>query len=108
MTTKEAKPALAQITTLNNFCRDAMHIADCLMRTQGINTLSPAGQAAVREKAETFAYFVPDTSIYFCNNGVRSFWNIDYHETTLNKGGEADADPKQTVRVLTVTLGTEY
>lgn len=36
------------------------------------------------------------------------FWKIGYYDTTLEKGSEAPADPKETMRVLTIMPASEY
>lgn len=107
MTTKETKPVTTKIATLNDLCRKAMGVAGLLMQTQGINALSLADQAAIRANVEAFADFAPDKSPYLDHNGVRTFWKIDYYDTTLNQGSEDPSDPKQTVRVLTIMLASE-
>lgn len=95
--------------------RKAMGIAGRLVQTQGICALSHADQFAIREQVETFIAFTPGNDPYrkrdfgaFEHNGQRIFWKIDYYNTTLTKGSEDPTDPKQTVRVLTVMLASEY
>lgn len=114
MTTKETNTA-AKIAALNDLCRKAMGVAGRLFQTQGISALSQADQSAIREKVETFNAFTPGNNPYgerdfgsFDHNGQRIFWKIDYYDTTLTKGSEDPTDPKQTVRVLTIMLASEY
>ncbi len=104
-----------KIATLNDLCRKAMGIAGRLVQTSGICALPLSQQSAIREKVETFDVFTPDNDPSaerdfgaFEHNGERSFWKIDYYDTTLTKSSEDPSDPKQTVRVLTIMLASEY
>lgn len=113
MTTNDT--ATAKIAALNDLCRKAMGIAGRLFQTQGISALPIADQSAIREKVETFNTFTPDNDPYgerdfgaFEHKGQRIFWKIDYYDTTLTMGSEDPSDPKQTVRVLTIMLASEY
>jgi hypothetical protein len=63
----------------------------------------------------TYDYFTPDNdphrehdfgSIEFA--GYTCFWKFDYYDQTLKWGSEDPADPKKTMRVLTVMLADEY
>ena len=110
MTTKTT-----QIARLNDLCRTAMGVAGKLVQTQGISALRPAAESAIREKVETFNDFTPDNDPYgerdfgaFEHDGQRVFWKIDYYAPDLMHGSENPADPKQTVRVLTIMLAQEY
>jgi len=112
MTTNDKTP---EIAALNDLCRRAMGIAGRLVQTAGICSLSPRDQSAIREKVEIFNAFTPDNDPHherdfgaFDHNGERIFWKIDYYDTTLTKGSEDPSDPKQTVRVLTIMLASEY
>lgn len=114
MTTNDTNNA-ARIAALNDLCRKAMGVAGRLVQTQGISALPLVDQSAIREKVETFAAFTPDNDPYgerdfgaFDHKGERIFWKIDYYDTTLTKGSEDPTDPKQTVRVLTIMLASEY
>ncbi len=103
------------IARLNDLCRTAMGVAGKLVQTQGISALPPAEQSAIREKVETFSDFTEGNDPYgerdfgaFEHNGQRVFWKIDYYAPDLMHGSENPADPKQTVRVLTIMLADEY
>ncbi len=104
-----------KIAELNDLCRKAMGVAGRLVQTCGIAALPMDAQSAIREKVETFTAFTPDNDPYgerdfgaFEHNGERIFWKIDYYDTTLTYGSEDPSDPKQTVRVLTIMLASEY
>ncbi len=104
-----------KIAALNDLCRKAMGVAGRLFQTSCISALPPQDQSAIREKVETFDTFTPDNDPHkehdfgaFEHNGERIFWKIDYYDTTMTKGSEDPSDPKQTVRVLTIMLASEY
>jgi hypothetical protein len=111
MTTKTAE----HIAALNDLCRRAPGVAGRLYQTPGISALPAAEQSAIREKVETFNEFTPDNDLHgerdfgaFEHNGTRIFWKIDYYNRTLTQGSEDPADPRRTVRVLTLMLASEY
>jgi hypothetical protein len=111
MTTDTTK----RIAELNDLCRTAMGIAGRLVQTAGISALPQEDQSAIREKVETFDAFTPDNDPHkerdfgaFEHNGERIFWKIDYYDTTLSMGSEDPSDTKQTLRVLTIMLASEY
>ncbi len=104
-----------EIARLNDLCRTAMGIAGKLFQTEGVSALPEADQSAIREKVETFKDFSEDNDPHgerdfgaFEHNGQRIFWKIDYYARDLMHGSENPADPKQTVRVLTIMLADEY
>lgn len=106
-----------RIAELNDLCRTAMGVAGELVQTEGICALTHELQSAIRERVETFKDFSEDNDPYgerdfgaFSVDGVaeKIFWKIDYYAPGL-RGGSADpADPRLTVRVLTIMLATEY
>jgi hypothetical protein len=105
----------ATIAALNDLCRKAMGIASRVVQTCGISALSPQDQSRIREKVETFDDFTTGNDPHgehdfgaFDHNGARIFWKIDYYDKTIAKGSEDPADPRQTVRVLTIMLASEY
>lgn len=86
-----------------------------MVQTSGVAALPPEDQSAIREKVERFNTFTEDNDPHgerdfgaFDHNGVKIFWKIDYYDLTLSMGSEDPSDPKQTVRVLTVMLASEY
>jgi hypothetical protein len=104
-----------KIAMLNDLCRKAMGVAGRLVQTSGICALPAEDQSAIREKVEAFDAFTPDNDPHgerdfgaVEHNGQRIFWKIDYYDTTLSKGSEDPTDPRQTVRVLTIMLASEY
>jgi len=104
-----------RIASLNDLCRTAMGVAGKLVQTVGICALPPEEQSAIREKVETYNDFGPDNSPHgerdcgsFDHGGETIFWKIDYYDPTLSVGSEQPSDPKQTVRVLTIMLASEY
>jgi len=104
-----------KIAELNDLARKAMGIACRLYQTEGISSLSPKTQSAIREKVETFDTFTSDNDPYqerdfgaFDHEGIRIFWKIDYYDRSMTKGSENPADPVQTARVLTIMLASEY
>jgi hypothetical protein len=104
-----------KIAELNDLCRTAMGVAGRLFQTAGISALPLADQSAIREKVETFNTFTPDNDPHgerdfgaFEHNGERIFWKIDYYAPDMEHGSEDPADPRQTVRVLTILLASEY
>ena len=104
-----------RIAELNDLCRKAPGVAGRLFQTSGIDALPPADQSAIRERVEMFDAFTPENDPHgerdfgaFEHKGQRIFWKIDYYDRTLTKGSEDPSDPKQTARVLTIMLASEY
>jgi len=105
-----------QIAKLNDLCRTAPGVAGRLVQTAGIS-LPPQVQSVIRENVERFKDFSPDNDPHgerdfgaFNVPGVREriFWKIDYYAPDLIGGSRNPEDPRQTVRVLTIMLATEY
>ena len=86
-----------------------------LMQTEGINDLSTELQAAIRHKIISFDKFTADNDPYkehdfgsVEHEGLKIFWKIDYYAPNLQNGSEDPVDSKQTTRVLTIMLASEY
>jgi hypothetical protein len=93
-----------KIAELNDLCRTAMGLAGRVFQTPGITALPADDQSAIREKVETFNDFTPGNDPH----GERDFGAFEHYDTTVTKGSEDPSDPKQTVRVLTIMLASEY
>ena len=113
----EEEEIVERIAELNDLCRTAMGVAGRLVQTPGISALPPQVQSAIRERVETFSDFNPDNDPHgerdfgaFNIPGVREriFWKIDYYAPDLMGGSRNPEDPRQTVRVLTIMLASEY
>jgi len=113
----EEEERTEQIAKLNDLCRTAMGVAGRLVQTAGISALPPLIQSAIRENVERFSDFSPDNDPHgerdfgaFNIHGVpeKIFWKIDYYAPDLVHGSENPEDPRQTVRVLTIMLASEY
>ena len=107
--------ATKKIAALNDLCRIAMGVAGRMVQSQGICAMSLAEQSAIREKVERFEAFTPDNDPHeerdfgsFEHAGERVFWKIDYFDRTLSAASEDPSDPRQTVRLLTIMLASEY
>jgi hypothetical protein len=106
-----------RIAQLNDLCRTAMGVAGRLVQTAGISALPEQMQSAIRERVDTFSDFGPDNDPHgerdfgaFSVPGVagKIFWKIDYYAPDLVGGSADPADPKQTERVLTIMLASEW
>jgi hypothetical protein len=113
--TMKTETTTAKIAALNDLCRTAMGIAGRLVQTAGICALPQEDQSAIRQKVETFDAFTPDNDPHkerdfgaFEHNGERVFWKIDYYDRNMEYHSEDASDPKQTIRVLTIMLASEY
>lgn len=111
----QATTKTERIAKLNDICRTAMGVAGQLIQTQGINALPAQDQSAIREKVELFNDFTPANDPHeerdfgaFDHDGEKVFWKIDYFAPDLCHGSEDPSDPRQTVRVLTIMLASEY
>jgi hypothetical protein len=110
----------ARIAELNDLCRKAMGVAGRVFQTEGVSALPPDVRSAIFEKVELFDSFTEDNDPHgehdfgaFEHEGQRVFWKIAYYDratfgTGHDYGSENPADPKQTVRVLTIMLASEY
>ena len=88
--------------------------------TSGIRNLDLMTTVEIAEKVQAFDNFNADNDPHgehdfgaFEHAGHKIFWKIDYYDrasfgTGPDMGSEDPSDPKQTVRVLTIMLASEY
>lgn len=87
-----------------------------VMITSGVDALPLPVRENVIARVMRFDTFTPDNDLHgehdfggFDQDGAgRVFWKIDYYDPTLTYGSSDPADPKMTVRVLTIMLASEY
>ena len=103
-----------KIALLNDTFRRTFSGGNVTM-TAGVYALPDMVKAAALQKAATFDEFTEDNDSNSEHDFGRFelccrkfFWKIDYYDRTLTSGGGNPADPKQTVRVLTIMRASEY
>jgi len=103
-----------RIAELNDQFRKNFAGGQVLM-TAGITDQPAEKQAAIVSKVRNFDNFTPDNDPYkqhdfgsFTHENLKIFWKIDYYALDMMHGSENPADPKQTSRVLTIMLASEY
>ncbi len=86
-----------------------------MVMTRSIADLPAEDRLAILNLVRDFDQFSEENDPYgehdfgaFEYQGQKVFWKIDYYDTTMTKGSEDPADPKQTARVLTVMFASEY
>ena len=103
-----------RIRELNDAFRKTFTGGQVLL-TPGVNELPRDVRAMAIRKVATFDAFTPDNNPHgehdfgsFDLAGHKLFWKIDYYALDMQGGAEDPADPKQTTRVLTIMLASEY
>ncbi|MGR6330415.1 DUF3768 domain-containing protein [Sphingomonas sp. XXL09] len=83
--------------------------------TAGVQALGESGVAEALIATRDFDAFTPDNDPYdehdfgaFRAAGERIFWKIDYYDRNRRYGSPDPADPRVTIRVLTIMLASEY
>ncbi len=87
-----------------------------VMITRGISGLPFPVRESVLARVRSFDDFTPDNDphgehdfgSFEHDSAGRVFWKIDCYDPTLTYGSSDPADPKVTVRVLTIMLASEY
>lgn len=107
-------PQMRAIVELNDRFRQT-HAGGRVFITRGIQSLGPDSLRSIMQKVSEFDQFSPANDPYgehdfgsFEHDGEKVFWKIDYFDPQLTNGSADPSDPKQTSRVLTVMLASEY
>lgn len=103
------------IAGLNDLLRTTF-LTGRVMLTEGVRALPEATRQDVLTCVRTFTAFTPDNDPYGerdfgaidVEGAGRVFWKIDYYDPSLTMGSDDPADPRKTVRVLTIMLAEEY
>lgn len=112
----------AKIRELNDQTRKLLFIPHIvrpfpcqIVHTQGIEAFSEEDRHSVYTAVSEFSDFTEDNDPHqehdfgaFDYQNQKIFWKIDYYAHDLQHGSEDPADPKQTTRVLTIMLASEY
>ena len=104
----------ARIAALN----DGLRRHGCgglVLVTNGIACLEPSTVRAILNEVAAFDAFTPDNDPWnehdcaaLTVKGVNVLWKIDYYDRQRQFHSPDPADPKLTVRVLTIMLAEEY
>ena len=111
-----------EIRKLNDVCRQQIFVPQWMrpypcqvVHTQGIEGFSEDERYTIYETVGKFSDFSEDNDPHqehdfgaFDFKGQKIFWKIDYYAHDLQHGSEDPSDPKQTMRVLTILLASEY
>jgi hypothetical protein len=104
-----------RIAALNDKFRKSLVTGGRTYMTAGVNRKGPEFVAKALIKVIAFDDFNPDNDPHgerdfgsFELDGEQLFWKIDYYDLKAEFGSEDPADPKKTLRVLTVMLAEEY
>lgn len=86
-----------------------------IVATRGIVALGPRGVLDALRAVQSFDEFSEDNDPYgehdfgaVTVDDVRVFWKIDYYAPNLVGASVDPADPRQTLRVLTIMRAEEY
>ena len=86
-----------------------------IVMTAGVNSLPSDVKAMAIRKTAAFDVFTPENDPHgehdfgaFELAGQKFFFKLDYYDLSLEYGSEDPADPKKTMRVLTLMLAEEY
>lgn len=103
-----------RIRELNDTFRQT-GIGGRMVMTRGVAELSPIPQLKLIHAVRTFSRFTEDNDPHAEHDfgsvdvaGEKFFFKIDYYAPDMEHGSEDPADPKQTVRVMTIMHAREY
>jgi hypothetical protein len=104
-----------KIAALNDKFRKGLPAGGRVFMTAGVNAKGSEFVSKALAKVIAFNVFTEDNDPHqehdfggFELDGETLFWKIDYYDLKGEFGSEDPADPKQTMRVLTIMLASEY
>jgi hypothetical protein len=107
-------PQTAEIRRLNDEFRRTLR-GGRIFVTSGVSTFSEGRVDTLIWRVSEFSAFDESNDPYgehdfgsFEDAGEKFFWKIDYFDTAMSAGSPDPSDPKQTCRVLTLMLASEY
>lgn len=107
-------PKIKRIRELNDLLRTTF-LTGRVILTEGIRALPDEDREAVITNVREFSDFSFRNDPHgehdfgdFTHNGQKIYWKIDYYDKAERYGSEDPSDPKQTTRVLTILLASEY
>ena len=102
------------IAALNDALRRTLQGGRVVM-TARVAALPPEQKLVILQRVRMFNHFTEENDPYGEHDfgvleyaGVKLFWKIDYYDLNVQYGSEDPTDPKQTCRVLTLMLASEY
>lgn len=109
------QPRAQRIADLNDKFRKSLVTGGRTYMTAGVNAKGAEFVAKALIKVIAFNDFNADNDPHrehdfgsFELDSEKLFWKIDYYDLKAEFGSENPADPKKTLRVLTVMLAEEY
>jgi hypothetical protein len=110
----EKRDRIVRISQLNDEFRRSFSGGRVVL-TSGVEALPDMVKAKALQLVRVFDYFNEDNDPYgehdfgsFELANFTFFWKIDYYDERCEFGSEDSSDPKQTTRVLTLMLASEY
>lgn len=103
-----------RIRTLNDAFRQNL-VGSRVMMTQGVAAMGNERIVRLLQTIRTYDRFDSANDPHgehdfgaFEQDGDRLFFKIDYYDLSLTCGSEDPSDPRETTRVLTIMLASEY
>ena len=111
-----------KIREQNDVCRQQIFVPHFMraypckvVHTQGIEAFCYDDRQKIYEAVASFDQFTEDNDPHqehdfgaFEFKGEKIFWKFDYYDPDCHKGSIDPANPKETMRVLTILLASEY
>ncbi len=113
--TRDAATIAAQNDLFRSSLGETPDLPGQIVLTQGVAALPPIEHIEVIRSVARFDTFNEDNDPHgehdfgaFEVRGNRYFWKIDLYANDLQHGSEDPTNPKETYRILTIMLASEY